>query len=263
MSAIYFHSEHGEARLAGQERHYAGWLCSHLLLVALGDAHEFSRSPSPLRKIVPSDHYIHRIQFGDFEDSFTTWVRSGSGEFAAGHLSVEPWIAGLNTALLMGPDAIRLLARLHGQCEIHAYVRGQNRAWIAGIIDAGRKAGILRARMGWESVADLLRSRDDGPVVTSYSVCDSFPNPGVAEWRPATTDDDEEGDWDAWYELPDEQRWAMAWEKLGADEALELKPDRWSEYHFVNGVTGFMLRAYAVDAAVGEMSAGRNEEPKS
>ena len=36
--------------------------------------------------------------------------------------------------------------------------------------------------MGWENVAALLRNRDDAPVVCSYSVTDSFPNPTIARW---------------------------------------------------------------------------------
>ena len=61
--------------------------------------------------------------------------------------------------------------------------------------------------MGWEGAIELLRSTDQGEVVTSYSVCDQFPNVYIADWE-----DDNHGD--DWYDLPHEERWSMAIVKL-------------------------------------------------
>jgi hypothetical protein len=44
---------------------------------------------------------------------------------------------------------VRFLARLHGQCEVHGWVAGKNRAWLADIIETGRETAILRDDMGW------------------------------------------------------------------------------------------------------------------
>ncbi|GAA4304598.1 hypothetical protein GCM10023178_11830 [Actinomadura luteofluorescens] len=37
---------------------------------------------------------------------------------------------------------MRFLARLHAQCELHGYVEGPNRAWLADVIDQGPAAGV-------------------------------------------------------------------------------------------------------------------------
>jgi len=107
---------------------------------------------------------------------------------------------GLNTALLAGSDLIRLAAKIDGWCEVHAWVEGGDRAWLAGIIEQGLRAGMYRqglwmdnpdsgardkwAPMGWDQVIGLLRARDDEPAVMSYSATDGFPNPYVAGWEP-------------------------------------------------------------------------------
>ena len=82
----------------------------------------------------------------------------------------------LNTVLAFGSDPACLFARLDGQCELHAYVEAPHRAWLAAVIEAGRASGLYRVGAGWEDVVALLRSRDDEPVVTSYSVTESFPS---------------------------------------------------------------------------------------
>jgi hypothetical protein len=142
-----------------------------------------------------------------------------------------------NTALRLGSDAVKLLVRLDMSCEVHTWVDGPNRLWLAGIIEAGRKSGVLRLGMGWEKVVELLRNRDDQPVVTSYSVCDSFPNMAVADWTPPEGFEGEPSD--AWGELPREDRWRLCMAGLRAREAadpdgmyLELKPSNWNNYRY-------------------------------
>jgi hypothetical protein len=142
------------------------------------------------------------------------------------------------------------MARLHGQCELHAYVEGANRAWLADIIERGRETDVLRPQMKWEQVAEFLRSRDDCPVVTSYSVCDQFPNRHVAGWVAPMSKYEDTGeeyeDTDAWYDLPEAERWQRAMDGLRAQgNGLELKPDNWNTFHFRDGVNGFQLRRIA------------------
>lgn len=182
----------------------------------------------------------------------------------------------LNTALVAGSDPVRLAAKIHGWCEAHAYVEGPDRAWMATIIDQGLKAGIYRhglwyadqpdgpkdkwSDQGWEGVQALLRSRDDEPVVLSYSVCDQFPNREVANWGPPSLPDDWAPDWvvddkgreewaalseddrasywhdhasDLWYDLPAEQRWESAMAGLRAERSwARLGPDTLAEVTF-------------------------------
>jgi hypothetical protein len=179
-------------------------------------------------------------------------VPNDGDSFVMGGERVDPFTAGLNTAIALGSDPVRLFARLHGQCEIHCYVEGPNRAWLAGIIEEGRACGLYRDDMGWEAVIDLLRSRKDGPVVTSYSVTDSFPNADIGG---ATS----ETDVDAFYELPDAEQWARAIDGLRAVRAgrrLELRPDDWSHYVFGDGVNGLALRRWALAQAEDDKSAG-------
>jgi len=75
----------------------------------------------------------------------------------------------LNTVIDMGSPPLQLLARLDGYLESHAYVEGVHRAWMGGVIEQGRKLGIMRGGMGWDSIAAMLRARADEPVVCSFS----------------------------------------------------------------------------------------------
>lgn len=228
MSRIYFVSQDGEAQLSGSERAYAGSLCSDLFASALG----LSRYMRPeeiaayVRVLFPTEHYLHTMRHDTREavESIRTALAVGPEHFTAS----------LNTTLAMGSDAVKLLARLHGQCEIHAYVLGEDRAWLADIIKSGRTSGVLRADMGWESVAELLSAKSDGPVVTSYSVCDGFPNAGVAGWK-----DDRDGD--GWYDLPDAEQWDRAWAALSQDNGLRLNPANWPDFYYRDGATAFSL----------------------
>lgn len=149
----------------------------------------------------------------------------------------------LNAAMQRG-DVWRFVARIHGQCELHAYVEGEDRDWLAGIIEQGLTSGLLRGeemtrtsdpRSTWPAVIALLRERADAPVVTSYSVCEGFPNltivreertwhPTIPSWEP-----DEE-----WYDLPAEEQWATALAALRAKQErgsrLRLQPSDWATW---------------------------------
>lgn len=250
MSRIYFHSEHGEAEVRGSERAMAGLLTTDLTAAAF-HIFETSSSPSPIRRLLPPTSYILKEEHGPrFERAFRSWLGSSfsEGYFVLPDGRQAPvFDVCLNTSNLMGSDSVRLLTRLHAQCEIHCYVEGEDRAWLAGMIEQGRSIGILRPEMGWESVAELLRSRDDGPVVTSYSVCEQFPNAGAADWQPPVVDDEE--DYDAWYALPFEQRWALALAGLRrGDEGrvgLRMQPSTWGDYSFGCRVDAFQIRDMA------------------
>lgn len=263
MSRIYFHSEHEDTEVRGWERAMMGGICSDLLAVALRLDHtSFSSRPSPLRRVVTG--YIRDLPEERFESSLRTWVGAGGvtgGGFILGDgKEREIFTVALNTAMVMGSDPVKLMARLHGQCEIHAYVEGPNRAWLADIIERGRTCGLFREDSGWEETIVMLRSRDDGPVVTSYSVCEQFPNTQAAQWSPPEDEDGEEN-WDAWYDIDEAERWRMAIEGLRAGAMgkwLEMKPETWTGYYFGDGTTGFTVRAYADSLIEKESEAGLN-----
>lgn len=277
MSRIYFHSQTGTAEVSGRERAHAGILCTELLFVALGVG-SFTES-TRFRKLLHPDAYPLRARSdAEFFQSFRTYL-SASGVFDKNSLimpgtgeEIDPWHASLNTAVAMGSDSVRLLAKLHAQCEIHAYVEGPHRAWLADVIEQGVKENILRTwdsdekiQQGWRLVIDLLRSRDDLPVVTSYSVTEQFPNRSMAVeyggWTPAIDHEairqkynlishDDPTEWerdylsDLWYELSDEDQWRYAMNGLRkADEKgrLEIHPDTLGTQGYGNGLSGFDL----------------------
>jgi hypothetical protein len=191
--------------------------------------------------------------------------------FLAVHLRVSMWdeqfdlgegrsisvsSCALNTLLATGSDPMKLAARLHGQCELHCWVDGRNRHWLADIMAEGRASGIFRANAGWEETIRLLKGRDTEPVVTSYSVGDGFPNAGLAVdagmWSPPGDPDDEERDWDAWYDLPPDEQWEVCMKALRKTAGgLELRPDHWTypAYHFVSPITAFHVAEVAYKVA--------------
>jgi hypothetical protein len=155
-------------------------------------------------------------------------------------------------------EPVQLAARLHAQCEIHAWVDGPNRAWLADIIDEGVETGIMRPhpdmddieKTGWQAVTTLLRRTDSEPVVTSYSVCEQFPNSyastylppwpeGVTEeWDALTEKQQRERETlsDAWYDLPGGEQWRMGMEWLRVQRGgLELEPEGFYDFGFGNG----------------------------
>jgi hypothetical protein len=263
MSRIYFHTQNeDEAEVHGSERAYMGHVVN-LLGAALGqdswrnswhdeiEQHltEYGRTMYRSRNDYPS--LMHRdlsTLIGSFSDRPIFHDADGT--------PLDNFSLVLNTVLAIGSDAMCLLARLHAQCEIHAYVEGPHRSWMADLIQEGLDSKLYRASLrpgnvdgtrgephgqGWEELITLLRARDDAPVVTSYSVCEQFPNAETARWEtpegyelPADEfypDESEEDRADrahdqSWYDLTDEQRWDAAIAGLRAvpDHGLEISP---------------------------------------
>lgn len=206
-----------------------------------------------------------------------------------GH-QLDAFDVALNTALVAGDPVVQLAAKLYGWCEVHAWFDGPDRAWLADIIDEGLRSGIYRRGLwyadqpdtpkdrwsdqGWADVQKLLRARDDEPVVTSYSVCDSFPNRVIAGWEappmpdgwvPTWVRDDAEyrTEWEAnhpttedraeeyadhageiWGALPDDEQWRMALDGLKtAQPWAQITPDNLAEVGFGSGITVYDLLA--------------------
>lgn len=236
MSRVYFHSPSGEAELRGSERAMMGLFINNTFTSMLDPycKYDCESQPSIIRPLVQSGWWT-----SNFRDSFLLACNHEDITFTLGDKQDSAWGAALNTTLAIGNEPTKMMARIHGQCEIHAFLRGENRAWMADVIKQGRSLGVYRPNMGWETVAEFLRADSSEPVVMSYSVCEQFPNSGVAEWE-------DENDGDDWYDLPFEKRWSLAFDKLTDpenDRGLEIIPGE--DYHFGNGTTAFEIIEYA------------------
>jgi hypothetical protein len=235
MSRIYFHSDSDDtAVVSGSERHWASSICDKIGVGLLDPGNRFT-SPQLMAALRPAPSYEMRPGSDDFIIYMRFAGSESQIELADGRkASVSSTI--LNTVLRVGSRPVKLMARLHGQCEIHTWVDGPNRAWMASIIEEGLRDGIMRQKMGWESVIELLRKRDDEPIVTSFSVCEQFPNVGLIDRKHLPKDDDGEIDYDAAYEM--ENKWELAMDGLRkSDPTLEMKPDNFDSYFFGIGVS--------------------------
>lgn len=142
-----------------------------------------------------------------------------------GH-EIDSWKLGFNTAIAIGSDIVRLAVKIHSKCEVHGFVEGKDRQWLSDIIADGQELAIYRPDAGWDEVRELLLSRDDEPVVMSYSACEQFPNPYIADWEPPADQRPVGIGEDEWAEATDEQRreWQMTdlWYELGHDVQWDL-----------------------------------------
>lgn len=143
---------------------------------------------------------------------------------------------GMNTALFAGSDPVRLAAKIHGWCQQFCWFDGPDRAWLADLIDTGLDAGLYRrgvrredpssgevkwCSQGWEDVQELLRSRDDEPVVLSYRFVTEYmpawPAGEPARWDALTDEQRAERErlQESWYDLDPAEQWeqGMRWLK--------------------------------------------------
>jgi hypothetical protein len=227
MSRIYFHSTSDTLAIAGAERAHAAVLCERLAATQLDCLWED-----------PMLDFLKRTGWQESKGSITSsclWLHGDESVVLPNGAETERWLLGLNTAMAVGNDIISLLAHMHAQCEIHGWVRGSNRWWLARLIDSGRAMKILRPDMGWEELSTFLKSSADEPVVTSYSVTDQFPNQYIAHVP------EENHEW--WSKQSVEDQWRMAMEGLKTQNT-EWKPNSWRYPHkvFGAGYTLFDLR---------------------
>jgi hypothetical protein len=237
MSAIYFHTkDEGTKAIRGSERRHFGNLCNHVLMAAIGAIRDTQESPHWLRRMVPASHYLRTTAPEHFAKSAEAALSVSDDlhlTFPGTDETADPFTLALNTAIAVGPGPLCLAARIHGQCEIHSWVDGHNRAWLADIIDHGCRVGLFRHKQGWAELLPWLRAREDAPVVLSYSVCDSF--------SPHNEDAAEEDQATAWGRG---MRWLR--EQSGG---LELKPEGFGTFFFGSRpITGFHLAPLASGA---------------
>jgi hypothetical protein len=249
MSRVYFHTQHeGPAELLGAERAHAGITVSNLFMAHLRADWDTPSAPSPIRRLLPPDSYITRIPLGTstWERTLRIWcstamMQGDEFHFPDGRRG-DPWHVALNTAIVAGSDPVRLLARLHAQCEVHGYIDGPDRAWAADLIQAGRRDKILHRDTGWENVVTLLQAGDTGRVFMSYSVTDPFPNPTAADYPYG----------DAWYALDPDQQWRLAEAQVTQDATLRIAPETLGAQGFGLGLSAFDLNEMFTDWALEE-----------
>lgn len=248
MSRIYFTSEKEETEVHGRERARFGCMISDMGLTPLLPlCMSYTDSPPKIFELLPEDCYLRTVPsksrewYGrdahDFERAFRTWYRGADADndmLEVYGIKHNIFDISLNTAIVMGSDPIKMGARIHGQCEIHAYIEGTNRAWVASIIEQGLDTHVYSNDVGWEPTIEMLKKEDNSPVVMSYSVCDEFPNQDVVNYKDET----------AWHELTSHERWDLAMGELRKQNSgLEIRPDYWENYRFGDMATSFDIIA--------------------
>lgn len=263
MSSMAFHCFDKTVRVGGAERAYAGLLCERLATAIL-DYKTFPQGETStlrrLKQLIPQGHYLRpRVDCGDHA-GLTQHLDAAI--FCGDALRwrdrpVRGMTLALNTALAVGSDPVRLLARLHGGCEIHVWVDGRDRHWLADVVEEGVASGVMRRAYqaqydGWPAVLELLRESSQQPVVTSYSVTESFPNFQLVSghdfearpWRLMSGDEQlqyerkrEEFDY-----LPVEEQWSRSMPAL-RERCSQLRPGDWREFRFTPGLSALDLVA--------------------
>jgi len=239
MSRIYFHSINGESEILGCERAYMGCFVSDLTQGIMDLDGYFTLDA--IKPFLNPEHYLykHRDNPNLIKMMKTSINVDSEALFILDGKEIDSFRLSLNTALTVGSDVVKLMARLHAQCEIHGYIEGKNRKWFSDIIERGLEEGVLRKEMGWEETITFLREDDINEVVTSYSVCEGFPNGEVANYDyPVSKEYPDELDYDAWYELPEEKQWELALKGLKENEKmlLEFTPENWNDVRFGDGM---------------------------
>ena len=234
MSSINFRTKTRSARVNGIERHRAKAVCESTTMSAFDLAiNRYAPEESVLCRVLPA---------GCNPSQLSEYLRLSmvvSDSILVGDRRFDMFYLSLNTSPVLGSDLVKLLARLHGQCEIHCWVAAEHTRWLAGIIRNGVEKHLLRNDTGWDGVIELLESGDEN-VVTDYSVTEIFPNPHIAGWVPPVGEDGKP-DRDAWYELSREEQWEMAMRGLRQEKGLELTPDDWASLYFADGSIAFDL----------------------
>jgi hypothetical protein len=237
MSRVYFHTPERTVGIGGRQRAAFGTLCTRLADGIYNFDGVFGEERlAPFRRMLKPDHYAHSAKDErEFAMRVSTLLHITDDSFRWNGHSLSTFALGLNTALVLGSDAVKLGARIHGACEIHTWVDGLNRAWLAGIIGQGLEDGVYMKSIEqppyeWRDVIDLLLWRDYEPVVLSYSVCEQFPSASLA--LGLDTHFDEEAR-EAFYNKSPREQWDAAMAALKAQEGgLELRPDDWREFRF-------------------------------
>ena len=248
MGAIGFQTKDKAVYVRGSERAYAGILLAELTKAILRP----QSNRDLLLSAIPSSHYLATSQENNiiWADRFRVALEFDGLELTVDDKKIGYFDLFLNTALAVGSDALKMLASIHGQCEVNAFIRGKNRAWMADIIE-NDMAGLFRPGKGWDEVIEFLRESEDETVFMSYSVTGDILGNVFSEWlknvmKEKGLDADEEDNYGVYQDLSDEwesfdtdKQWEHvdAWVEERSTQGFELSPERWAEkFSFGDGL---------------------------
>jgi hypothetical protein len=272
MSRLYFESKDATAELKGWERAHLGGISDSAATGFLNldvpvNAERISSLTRPghyMSQYAENDHLAHAGWARAMETALRISSMAEIHALEWKGYEINGWHLMLNTALVAGSDAVRLATRTHAQSELHAWVDGPDRAWLADMIENAQDAGIFRRSVrymdqptgmrnadtepeqvfsGWGGVIRLLRDSDAGPVVMHSSLSDSFPGRHLTGDSPA----------DPWVDMTDADQWDLSVKSLRsgtwsrAYTGLQFRPDDWEHFRFGHCLTLFDL--YADDYA--------------
>lgn len=228
MSAIYFHTLDCETvSVSGAERAHMQCVLSDIALSIVGTI-TYER----IMNVLPTSCYLHSMSDNThFEKHAETWLHVSNDKLILNGEKHDIFPVLLNTAYKLGSGPVKIAARIHGQCEIHCYIRNENKQWFAGIVESGLSCGLFRLSMGWRDVLDLL-AQTKSDIVLSYSVTEQFPNYWISDWYglPEFVSDD-------FYERDYDAQWESCMAVLGKDKHLEIKPEGFDDYYFDTGLS--------------------------
>lgn len=228
MGSIKFESKERAVYAGGSSRDDAEKIIQNMTSAVL----DTKNNKYFLSLIIPYGHYMADLEITspDWAEAFETALFDGSLRPIVQGKEIDPFALVLNTASALGSDAVKMIARIHAQCEIHGFVKGENRAWMADIIE-NSPIDVFHPDKRWRDVVELLRESDEGPVVMSYSVTDDFLDSAGDEWQiewkvapPYGTFEEAE---DAWEALSHEEQWDYAVKWLYTKEGFEITPNEW------------------------------------
>lgn len=200
-----------------------------------------------IKPFFPPDHYIHATEPERFAKTAEVALSGTTSDdpLVLDGKKVGLFTLSLNTALQVGNDVVRLMARLHAQCEIHCWIEGRrDKEWVAGIIDRGLNVGLMRENQGWDSVLGLLLKPDDSPVVCSYSVCEQFPGYHLLPASHPIAKQDSDDRWEDYDALDSGEQWDLSMKALKSQKGkLRITRRGWDDFYFGDGSSAFtMLR---------------------
>lgn len=260
MSRVYFHFAEGEVvELLGMERGWLGMVADRVAFGAAGLTRESGRIEKDVLEdfepfLDPAWVKQHR-QGGRLVENLGLYMKHDEGNlFSWKGRRIKGWNLLLNTAIDFGSDAVALAAKIHATCEIHGNFLGQDRAWLADLIEWAVENNVYRRSytamrnpsaeillmmnkdkelppqdtelvehsMGWTEIVAQLRKHDTGDVVMSYSVTDGFPRRPEG-WIPNIPVRQPENDWETLAEIKDEMFWELSAPEKFALALAELR----------------------------------------
>jgi hypothetical protein len=253
MSRVYFHTEtDGDFELSGRERARMAQSLQRLawsVLIDSDDRYETEQRIKDWRKVLSPNHYLKNAGLREshfFEDLETWFVVGDIGgrhwlEYERGGepIRLSPFVMQLNTGVATKSPFYSFYARVHGQSELHCYIEGEHRAWLADVLRQGLDEFVLPHNTdygkyrGYHDLIPFLEKRDTEPVVLSYSVCQQFPGSFLTESQNER--------------LSKTRRWAKAVDALrekNATAKLQIAPENLTLQGFDNGVSAFEYRQW-------------------